>query len=161
MQKRSAFVFVALATLLTVSAVARAQSADPWMGTWKVNLAKSTYSPGPKPTVAGTVKMETASGAMKSTIDGVNAQGRPTHTETVSKFDSTDVPVKGAAAPNSTSAFKRIDGRTFQVVGKVDGKPTVTTVVKVSADGKTLTATQTGKNAQGQSVKNMIVADKQ
>ena len=161
MQKRIALVFVALATLLTVSAVARAQSADPWMGTWKVNLAKSTYSPGPKPTVAGTVKMELASGAMKSTIDGANAQGQPTHTETVSKFDSTDVPVKGAAAPNSTSAFKRIDGRTFQVVGKVDGKMTVTTRVAISADGKTATATQSGKNAQGQSVNNTIVLDRQ
>jgi hypothetical protein len=160
-QKPIAVVFVALATLLTVSAVARAQSADPWMGTWKVNLAKSTFSPGPKPTVAGTVKMELASGAMKSTLDGVNAQGQPTHTETVSKFDSTDVPVKGAAAPNSTSAFKRIDGRTFQVVGKVDGKMTVTTRVAISADGKTATATQSGKNAQGQSVNNTIVLDRQ
>jgi hypothetical protein len=160
MQKRIV-IFVALATLVTVSAAVRAQSADPWMGTWKVNLAKSTYSPGPKPTVAGTVKMEPMSGSMKSTIDGVNAQGQPTHTETVSKFDSTDVPVKGAAAPNSTSAFKRIDARTFQVVGKVDGKPTVTTRVAISADGKTATATQSGKNAQGQSVNNTIVLDRQ
>jgi hypothetical protein len=160
MQKRIV-IFVALATLVTVSAAVRAQSADPWMGTWKVNLAKSTYSPGPKPTVAGTVKMEPMSASMKSTIDGVNAQGQPTHTETVSKFDSTDVPVKGAAAPNSTSAFKRIDARTFQVVGKVDGKPTVTTRVAISADGKTATATQSGKNAQGQSVSNTIVLDRQ
>ena len=160
MQKRIV-IFVALATLVTVSAVVRAQSADPWMGTWKVNLAKSTYSPGPKPTVAGTVKMEPLSGGMKTTIDGVNAQGQPTHTETVGKFDSTDVPVKGAAVPNSTSAFKRIDARTFQVVGKVDGKPTVTTRVAISADGKTATATQSGKNAQGQSVSNTIVLDRQ
>ena len=46
-------------------------------------------------------------------------------------------------------------------MGKVDGKPTVTTRVVVSADGKTLTATQTGKSAQGQDVKNVIVAVKQ
>lgn len=46
-------------------------------------------------------------------------------------------------------------------MGKVDGKPTVTTRVMVSADGKTMTATQTGKNAQGQSVNNVIVLDKQ
>ncbi len=36
-------VFVALAALLAASPTARTQSTDPWMGTWKVNLAKSTY----------------------------------------------------------------------------------------------------------------------
>lgn len=48
-----------------------------------------------------------------------------------------------------------------QTVGKVDGKVTVTTMVAISSDGKTLTATQTGKDAQGQTVANVIVADKQ
>lgn len=160
MQARIAVIVVFLATL-TVSTAARAQSADPWIGTWKVNLAKSAYSPGPKPTVAGTVKMEPLSGGMKTTIDGKDAQGQLTHTETVGRFDGTDVPVKGAPAPNSTSALMRIDARTFQVVGKVDGKPTVTTRVTISADGKTATATQSGKNAQGQSVNNTIVLDRQ
>ena len=67
----------------------------------------------------------------------------------------------GAPAPNTTNALKRIDDRTFEVMGKVDGKPAVTTRVAVSADGKTMTATQTGTNAQGQSIKNVIVLDKQ
>ncbi len=161
MQKRIAVVFVVLAALLTGSSTTSAQSPDPWIGTWKVNLAKSAYSPGPKPTVAGTVKMEPSSGGFKTTIDGANAQGQPTHTETVGTFDSKDNPVKGAQAPKTTTALKRIDGRTFQAMGKVDGKPTVTTRVVISADGRTMTATQTGTNAQGQSVNNVIVADKQ
>ena len=161
MQKRIAVVFVALAALLALSSAARSQSPDPWIGTWKVNLAKSTYDPGPKPTVAGTVKIEPSGGDLKTTIDGRNPQGQPTHTETVGTFDGKDNPVKGAPAPNTTTAYKRIDGRTFEAMGKVDGKPTVTTRVAISADGKTLTATQTGKDAQGQSVNNVIVADKQ
>ena len=161
MQKRIPVVLVALAPLLAFASVIRAQSPDPWIGTWKVNLAQSTYSPGPKPTVAGTIKIEAMADGLKTTIDGVNAQGQATHTETVGRFDGKDNPVKGAPAPNSTTAYKRIDGRTFEATGKVDGKPTVTTKVAISADGKTLTATQTGKNAQGQSVNNVIVADRQ
>lgn len=162
MQKRIVVVFVVLAAVLAIGATAQAQARDPWLGTWKTNLAKSTYSPGPKPTVPGTVKMEAvAVDGFKTTIDGTDAQGKPTHTETAGKFDSKDNPVTGAATPNSTSAYKRIDARTFEVTGKVDGKPTVITKVVVSADGKTLTATQTGKNAQGQTVNNVIVADKQ
>jgi len=160
-QKRIAVVLVALAAPLAVSSTVWAQSTDPWIGTWKVNLAKSTYSPGPKPTVAATVKMEPSAGGLKITIDGADPQGQPTHTETVGKFDGKDNPVQGAPAPNTTTAYKRIDNRTFEGAGKVDGKPTTITRVAISTDGKTLTATQTGKNAQGESIKNVIVADKQ
>jgi hypothetical protein len=160
-QKRIAVVVVTLA-FLVVGSIARTQSSDPWIGTWKVNLEKSTYSPGPKPTVAATVKIEpSAGGGIKTTIDGTNPEGQPTHTETVGGFDGKDNPVKGAQAPNSTNALKRVDNRTFEVMGKIDGKPAVTTRVVVSADGKTMTATQTGTNAQGQSLKNLIVLDKQ
>lgn len=58
-------------------------------------------------------------------------------------------------------ALKRIDARTFEGQGKVSGKPTVMTRAAISADGETLTATQSGQNAQGQAVKNVIVADRQ
>jgi formylglycine-generating enzyme required for sulfatase activity len=159
-QKRIAVVVVTLA-FLVVGSVARTQSSDPWIGTWKVNLEKSTYSPGPKPTVAATVKSEPSAGGLKTTIDATNAEGKPIHTESVAKFDGKDYPVTGAQAPNTTNALKRIDDRTFEVMGKVDGKPALTTRVAVAADGKTMTATQTGTNAQGQSVNNVIVLNKQ
>jgi hypothetical protein len=161
LQQRIALVFVAVTALAVVSATVRAQSPDPWIGTWKVNLAKSTYSPDPKPTVAATVKVEPSAGGIKTTIDGVNPQGQPMHTESVAMFDGKDSPVKGAQAPNTTTALKRINGRTFEAVGKINGKPMVTTRVAISADGKTMTATQTGMNPQGQSVNNVIVANKQ
>jgi hypothetical protein len=158
-QKRIAVVVVTL-SFLAVGSIARTQSSDPWIGTWKVNLEKSTYSPGPKPTAAATVKIEPAAGGIKTTIDGMNPEGQPTHTESVAGFDGKDNPVTGAPVP-MTNALKRIDDRTFEVMGKVDGKPAVTTRVAVSADGKTITATQTGTNAQGQSINNVLVLDKQ
>ena len=151
MQKRIAVVVVTLAAVLVVGSIARTQSSDPWIGTWKFNLEKSTFSPGPKPTVAATVKIEPSAGGIKTTLDGTTPEGQPTHKETVGSFDGKDNPVKGALGPNSTNAFKRIDDRTFELMGKIDGKPAVTTRVAVSADGKTMTATQTGTNAQGQS----------
>ena len=161
MQKRIAVVLVTLSAVLIVTSVARTQSKDPWIGTWKVNVEKSTYSPGPPPTVAATVKIEPSAGGIKTTIDATNAEGKPTHTETVARFDGKDNPVKGAQAPNTTNALKRIDDRTFEVIGKVDGKPAITTRVAVAADGKAMTATQSGLNAQGQSVNNVIVLEKQ
>ena len=161
MQKRMA-TLVTFVTLCVVSSVAQSQTTDPWIGTWKTDLAKSTFSLGPKPTVPGTVKTERVGDEMKTTIDiPAEPQGKPIHTETIWTFDGKDHPVKGAPMPNSTAAYKRIDDRTFEVVGKVDGKPTVTTRVSVSADGKTMTARQTGKTPQGETINNMIVAIKQ
>jgi hypothetical protein len=163
MQKRLSILFVGVAVvaLSTVDLLAQAKSQDPWIGTWKGNLEKSTFSPGPKPTVPATVKIERSGDGMKTTIDGTDPQGKPTHSETVWMFDGKDHPVKGGPAPNMTAAYKRIDDRTFEVMGKVDGKPTMTTRVTVSADGKTMTATQTGTTIDGQSIKNVIVAEKQ
>ena len=149
------------ALVLMTAGSSHGQSSDPWVGTWKVNLEKSTYNPGPKPTVAAQVKMESAPNGVKTTVDAVNPQGEKTHTETVAAFDGKDYPVKGGANPDATSTIKRIDARSFENQAKVGGKATVTTRIVISPDGKTLTATQTGTNAQGQAVKNVIVADKQ
>lgn len=161
MQKRMAAVVIAVATVWAVGSSPAAQSSEPWVGTWKVNLDKSTYSPGPKPSVPGTAKMEATGGGIKLTLDGTTPQGQPTHTEMMGAFDGKDNPITGALAPNSTAAFTRIDNRTIEVIGKVDGKPVITTRVEVSADGRTLTATQTGTTPDGSPVKNVIVAEKQ
>jgi hypothetical protein len=160
-QKPLTAVVVALLSLSAVALTAQTKPADPWLGTWKVDLAKSTFSPGPAPTVAATMTIERSGSGMKTTITNVDAEGKPVPTETLWAFDGKDNPVKGAQAPNTTAAYKRIDDRTFEVTSKVDGKTTVITRIVVSADGKTLTATQTGTNPQGQSVKNVIVGVKQ
>jgi hypothetical protein len=149
---RRFFIIGLLATAFAVfSATAQGQATDPWVGTWKTNLAKSTFSPGPTPKVAATVKLDSApGGGLKLTIDGADAEGKPTHTESVSTFDGKDTPVDGAPALNTTEAQ-----------GKVGGKPTVTTRVVVSADGKTMTATQNGQDIKGQAIKNVIVLERQ
>ena len=161
MQKRIPAVFAALLASCIVSSTGRTQSQDPWVGTWKVNLEKSTYSPDPKPTTPTIIKLESSGDGMKSTFDGMTSEGKPFHTEAVGAFDGKDNPVKGARFPNTTVAYKRIDGRTFEAQTKIDGKPMTTARVSISADGKMLTATITGKNADGQAVNNVIVHDKQ
>jgi hypothetical protein len=161
-RKRIPAVFaVLLASCIVELDTGHTQSEDPWVGTWKVNLEKSTFSPGPKPTNPTTVKVESSAGGVKITMDGMTAEGKPFHTETVAGFDGKDNPVKGANRPNTTVAYKRIDDRTLESQSKIDGKPTTTVKISVSPDGKTLTATVTGKNADGQAVNSVIVHDKQ
>src|SRR5262245_430130 len=152
----------ALAFVLPAVTLVLGQTADPWIGTWKTNTAKSTFSAGLTPTVAMTLTIESApGGAIKVVTDYTNAQGQPTHTEIIGAFDGKYHPVKGSHVPSATNAFKRIGGRTFEMQGKADGKVTVTTRAVVSADGKTMTWTQTGQTITSQPVKNTIVLEKQ
>jgi hypothetical protein len=160
-RKQLAAVFVTVATLCAVGAAAQTKSADIWVGTWKTDLAKSTFSPGPAPTMPATITIGRSGTGMKTTIVTTDPEGKPVSTETMWSFDGKDNPVKGAPAPNTTAAYTRIDDRSFDVLTKVDGKPTITTRVSISADGKTMTATQTGKSPQGETVKNVIVATRQ
>jgi hypothetical protein len=161
MSKRSICltVFTVMATL-SVAFTASAQSADPWFGTWKLNLEKSKYSPGPPPK-SFVRKMEPADGGLKETNEVINQQGQTTHGEIIARFDGKDYAVKGGAVPDTTRAYTRLDDRTFQFVTKVDGRVTTTIRSIHSPDGRTATATVTGKDAQGQTVNNTTVWDRQ
>jgi hypothetical protein len=136
------------------------QSADPWIGTWKLNTAKSKYNPGLAPK-SSTLTIVAAEGGFRQTIDTVpRTLGLPTRSEVLIKFDGKDSRVKGN--PNAdTSAYTKFDSRTYVVVSKKDGKVTLTSQVVISADGKTRTVIQTGTNALGQKVNNTIVYDRQ
>jgi hypothetical protein len=159
MQRRSAFVFaLALISVLALTAVVFA--ADNNVGTWKLNLAKSKYSPGPAPK-SQTLKIEAwGEDGVKYTADGVGADGKPTHAEFQAKYDGKDYAFKGNPDAD-TLAYKRIDANTLEATLKMKGKPTITAKAMVSKDGKTRTVTQMGKNAQGQSIDITSVYEKQ
>ena len=136
-----------------------ALAAENWLGTWNVDLAKSKYSPGPAPK-SFTAKFEATQGGIKFTGDGVGADGKPNKSMFLSKFDGKDVPYEGNPDAD-TAAPRKIDDNSYSNAWKKGGKATVTAKVVVSADGKTMTITQTGTNAKGEAVANAIVYNKQ
>jgi hypothetical protein len=118
-----------------------AQSTDQWLGTWKLNVAKSKYDPGPAPT-SSTVTYDMVNGVLRLTGDTISAKGEKTRTVNLITFDGKEQPVTGTANP-TTRTFKSIDNRTFEFVTRVSGKVTGTTRVAQSPDGKTATVTNT------------------
>jgi len=134
-------------------------SNDPIVGIWKVNLSKSTYSPGPAPKSA-TNKFERWEDGMKGTIDIVDADGKKIHSEASVKFDGKDYPLKGSPIGDAVSV-KRLNERESDITWKKGGKVVMTGKSVISADGKTTTVTQTGTDPQGRAVNNVIVFDKQ
>ena len=159
MERRTS-VIVVLAAMLALAMGVATMAADSNVGTWKLNPAKSTYSPGPAPK-SQTLKIEAWGGdGVKYAADGMDADGKPVHWEFQAKYDGKFYPFKGNPDADMIS-YKRIDANTVESMTQLKGKPTMTTKIVVSQDGKTRTLTQTGKNAKGQDVKNLLVYDKQ
>ncbi len=147
----------ACAAIIVSSSVAVA--ADNWLGTWKLDGAKSKYTPGPTPK-SQSLKFEQTPAGIKLTSDGVTADGTATHATYVSKWDGKDVPWEGNPDANVASP-KKVNDNSYENTWKKDGKAVMQAKVAVSADGKTLTVTQTGTNAKGQAVSNVVVYNKQ
>ena len=148
-----------LSTIAFCFAVGGAFAADVFSGSWKVNLAKSKYDPGPPPKGPNVNKIEAIEGGLKFTNDGVNAEGKPTHSEWSGKFDGKDNPVKGDPG-RDTAALKKIDDYTTEIISKKAGKVTTTNRTVYSRDGKTRTQTVQGTNAQGIKINNTVVSEK-
>ncbi len=109
---------------------------DAYVGTWKMNVAKTTYDPGPVPRSAVDVNSTTADGAVRSVQDLVAADGTKSRVEWTASFDGKDYPVTGGV-PGTTISLKRPDRWTVDWVWKVPGKSTSTGRTVYSKDGKT------------------------
>jgi hypothetical protein len=154
---RKLFVCLSVFGLATLFA-GQALAGESWVGTWKLNAAKSQL--GSNAIQAQTLKFETTADGIKLTSDGTDAEGKPMHSGYTSKFDGKDVPWAGNPMAD-TAAPKRIDNNSYENVWKKAGKKTVTAKVSVSKDGKTLTVSQTGTDAKGAAVTSVAVYDRQ
>ena len=147
--------FAACLVLLVSSS---ALAADKWLGTWNLSPVKSKSTrPIPK---SLTLKFEASGDAITLTSDGVGADGTTMHNSYTSKWDGKAVPWEGNPDADMASP-KRIDATHYSNVWKKDGKVTITAKGAVSKDGKTLTVTQTGKSAAGETVKSTMVYERQ
>jgi hypothetical protein len=153
----------ALVTMVGVFAVLGAgpvhAQTDPAIGTWKLNLTKSTYSPGP-PAKSQTVTIAAAGMGLKISVTGVDATGQLTKAGYTILPDGKDVPVTGNVDWDMTS-WKRVDASTSEQTRKRAGKVIQTAKRVISADGKTMTTTSTGTNAKGEKINNVLVYDRQ
>jgi len=133
-------------------------AADGFMGTWKLNEAKSKIGSGAAKN--STVVYEAAGDSVKITIDGTDSEGKPLHSEWTGKFDGNDYAVTGDPSVDMRS-IKKVDDHTLTATQKKDGKVTTTARIVLSADGKTRTVTASGTDAKGNKISSTAVYDKQ
>jgi len=147
------------AAVLAVVVLVNAQSKDPFVGTWRLNVAKSKYSPGPAPKSI-TSTYEAAGKGYKVSVKNESASGTTEYSYTTN-LDGKDSPVTGNNPNADMLAVRRIGARTLESVSKKGGKVTITQRNVLSADGKTRTVTTTGTDTQGQKVNNVAVFERQ
>jgi len=155
-----AAVFVAILGICGVAGSQTPASSNSLAGVWKLNLAKSAYSPGPPPYKRSTCTIELQGSELRVAYDMVGTRGGLTHMEWVGKLDGKDYPIQGVDSV-LTNAYTQTDERTYDVVVKVDGTKAATARITISPDGKTLTSVTSTRTAEGQALKTTSVYDKQ
>ena len=127
-------------------------------GTWKLNAAKSKFSPGPAPK-SMTVTYSAAADAVKIVVQQVTADGATQKWEMTPKYDGKDYPVTGNPEADAI-ALGKVDGLKSQSTFKKGGKVVGENVRTLSADGKTLTIEMKGTDSQGRAVHNIQVFER-
>ncbi len=147
---------VVLSCIASVSA--EAQAADPFVGTWTLNVAKSNTT-----LKSGKTIVEAVGDGIKTTADMVRGDGTAYHFTWTAKYDGKDNPVRGESPYGSgehSIALSRIDSRTAKIVTKLDGRVTITQTLFVSPDGKTRTIHTSGTDDKGKPVATIAVYEK-
>ena len=148
-----------LAALVLAFITVAAAADDPFVGTWKMNSAKSKFIPGQEMKVY-VVTIEKSGDGYKNAMDGVNATGMSLHIEFVAQNDGKDYPITGNPMANTVSVT-RIDGNNLGAVLKRGETAVARMRTSVSTDGKILTVAQTIIGAAGAEIVSTIVFDKQ
>ena len=149
---------IGLALLLSIAAGAMCFAIpNPTEGTWKLNEGKSKFGDGMGKGL--TVVWEKDGDNDKCTVDGVDADGKKTHTVWTGKLDGKDYPITGDATSDMRS-FKLNGKNTIDMVSKKDGKTVGEGKIVVAADGKTRVVTNTMTNAKGEKGKSTQAYDK-
>ena len=131
--------------------------ANPHMGTWKLNEAKSKLTPGMGKNL--TVVYTEVKTNIKVTVDGVDKDGKKVQGSWVGMADGKVYKTKGKLAWDS-AAYKVVNTHTYEITTMKDGKVFARGKSTVSADGKTRTLETAGTGADGKKFKNKSVYDK-
>jgi hypothetical protein len=152
-------VFLGALLIIGSAAVAAGIDADPVVGTWKLNLAKSTFGGGPALKSQIRTYSQSAS-AITLKMTTVSADGKATTTQTTYHVDGKDYPSMGNPDFDSLSGM-RIDTDTTEFTLKRAGKPVGTIRRTVSKDRQTLTLNFVITNATGVQLSQLTVFERQ
>ena len=144
--------------------VAQEMQQDAHMGTWKQNFEKSKSTPAPtgaRPQSVTRIYEPFEGKGIKATFITITADGKKLVTSYSAHFDGKEYPYSGSGQFTSI-ALKKVDRHTWEAINKSSSsKASNSGTNTVSKDGKTLTWTYKGTNAQGEPVSGVAVFERQ
>lgn len=154
------------AAMLSVCAISLPAWAadDPQLGTWRLDVAKSKYVSGTPPQSTLVTVAPYGKDGVSLTVNTVNAKGEKLVIQYSGEYDGKPYPrteTGPGAVAGQTVALRRIDARTVERIAYLAGKPVGTERWTVSADGTTRTVTQSGVDANGKTIDNLLVYARQ
>jgi hypothetical protein len=157
MRTRSLIISATLISALVLALAAIAVAADnPFVGTWKMNPAKSNGTNYK----SYTIKVENRDNGFSVVQDIVNNEGKVIHATQTAKYDGKEYPLKGSPDADMMS-FTKPDPNTVDYIVKKNGKEIQRGQAVISKDGKIWTDKGGGKDANGQAFTYTIVMEKQ
>jgi hypothetical protein len=130
---------MSLRTLLTailLSGLLAASTTDPVLGTWKLNLSRSRFNPGPAPRSQTRTYVQTPNG-IEVTIRSIDLKGRSSTIEFPEKYDGKDYAVQGSDVADAL-AMVRINDYMAEASMKHGGMVVATARRLITDEGKTL-----------------------
>ena len=136
-------------------------AADAFTGTWKLNVAKSKFAAGTEVKELTVVVAEQGAN-LAVTVTGTAGDGKPISVKyTLPAKGGAVSYTEGTPASGATATTKRVNVSTIDGTSSLNGKEVGSTHTVVSADGKTLTRTVKGVDAQGKPFQNTEVYERQ
>jgi len=146
-----------MAVVLSFAITAASRAANSHIGTWKLNESKSKIPAGMGKN--NTVSYAEQKDKIKITVDGVDKNGKPTHSVWVGKFDGKAYPLKGSPSADAV-AYKTVNDRTNEIIALKGGQVMWSGKITVAADGRSRTVTTNGTNPDGKKFSGKAVYDK-
>ena len=147
-----------LVAAFCVCSVVLVAADNPFLGTWKLNTAKSKGTAGTL-SKEETAVFETDGNGIKRTVTGIDADGQKINLSGTVPWDGNEHKVDGPMGPAMVTV-KSLNDHTLNVTVKVNGKVESGRVV-VSKDGKTMTSHFKGEDPKGRKINNVEVYEKQ
>lgn len=135
---------------------------NPFLGTWKLDVAKSKYE-GTAAPKSQTRTIAQQGNGVKYSFEGVAADGTPVAFSFVTYYDGAEAAITGTGAPAGADSItlKRVNAHKTEGTLRKGGKDLGKVVAEVSKDGKVATVKSKGKTADGKEFSTESVYEKQ
>ncbi len=145
---RTKIISLTLGLILVAGAL---HAGDQLMGTWKLNESKSKLTRGTAKNTKVVYDGHLIRNKITVTTDGVDADGKPTHTEWRGRFNGQDSEVTGDPTVD-TRAYTKVNDQTLDMTSKKGGHVVGTGRIVASADGKSSSRDSSWNHRKGEKV---------